>query len=585
MCGIAGIYKFTGEPVLVSELKNMTDAIIHRGPDGEGQWVNVKANVGFGHRRLSIIDLTENGKQPMHYANGRYTITFNGEIYNYIEIKDTLLKQGYTFTSDSDTEVLLALYDQRKEKCLYELDGMFSFAIWDEKEQELFCARDRFGEKPFHYYFDGKQFVFASEIKQFWTIGITKELIAERAKTFLLYGQVDNPNDTPETFYKNIKRLDAAHYIKISSGDKQFVQKRYWDIDLSTPQFSGSVQKASALFYEMFKESVQLRLRSDVPVGSSLSGGLDSSSIVMIIDQLKNEGTKQNTFSARFKNFNKDEGTHIEKVVKACKNLNIHYTWPDRDYFEKVIDKVCFHQDEPFGSASIVAQYAVMDLAKQNNVVVLLDGQGADEILAGYLPYYRQYLSMLFYNDYPRYKEEIKAYNTIHAYSPITPFENSETLRMKLGRYKLNLLNQQKPVEKNALIKTLRHDTLSDGLKTLLRYADRNSMAHSREVRLPFLSHKLVEFVFSLPDEFKLSMGWTKFILRNSMKDVLPTEITWRVDKIGYEPPQKDWMSQLVKNVDVSEIAKAYGVNVKEIGDYGYTNDLHWKALALSKYI
>src|ERR1700739_4066520 len=225
MCGIAGILKFDNSSVTKDELKKMTDVIIHRGPDGEGHWVNPGANIGFGHRRLSIIDLSDNGKQPMHYADGRYTITFNGEIYNYIEIKAFLIQKGYQFVSDSDTEVLLALYDLKREECLQELDGMFSFAIWDEKEQVLFCARDRFGEKPFHYYQDENCFAFASEIKQFWATGITKEVDAEKLLLFAETGIIDDDKDISKTFFKNIKRLDAAHYILVGVGKELSIHK------------------------------------------------------------------------------------------------------------------------------------------------------------------------------------------------------------------------------------------------------------------------------------------------------------------------------------------------------------------------
>ncbi len=584
MCGIAGIFKFNNNSVAIEELKSMTNAIVHRGPDGEGQWLNNKANIGFGHRRLSIIDLSENGKQPMHYADKRYTITFNGEIYNYIELRQILLKKGYQFVSDSDTEVLMALYDHKKETCLDDLDGMFAFAIWDEKEQTLFCARDRFGEKPFHYFFDDNQFVFASEIKQFWPINIEKEFDQEKLLKYAKTAILEDEENITDTFYKNIKKLDAAHYILISA-DKKITIQKYWDIDLNIMPFTGTIDEAAERFLELFTESVRLRLRSDVPVGSSLSGGLDSSSIVMLIDLLKGKELKQNTFSARFKDFSKDEGTHIETVVKACKNMQVHYTWPDSEYFEAVFDKVVYHQDEPFGSASIIAQYAVMELAKKNDVTVLLDGQGADEQLAGYLPYYHDYLRQLFYSNTGLYLKEYVAYTKFHGdgYRFHDLFEK-ETMRMKFGRYKLNLLNKPKPYHDN-LKNVLKQSTLSAGLKELLRYADRNSMAHSREVRLPFLSHKLVEFVFSLPDEYKLNNGWTKFVLRKSMNKILPQSICWRVDKIGYEPPQRKWIESDKYVSEIVKTAKILNIDLEKnhAGKNMFTQE--WRLLMASKYI
>ena len=584
MCGIAGIYNLNQSQVSLTNLRKMTDVISHRGPDGEGHWLNSNGTVGFGHRRLSIIDLTENGKQPMHYADGRYTITFNGEIYNYIELKNELKLKGYQFVSDTDTEVLLALYDLKKEACLQDLDGMFSFAIWDEKLQTLFCARDRFGEKPFHYFKNDNKFVFASEIKQFWELGIDKKINQEKLLTYTKTGALENSNRITETFYQSIEKLDAAHYLMINVDKKISIQK-YWDIHTHVKPFEGTIEQAAELFLQLFTNSIRLRLRSDVAVGSSLSGGLDSSSIVMLIDALKGNEIKQNTFSARFKNFSKDEGEHIEEVVKACKNVNVQYTWPDKDFFEESFEKVTYHQDEPFGSASIVTQYSVMELAKKNNVTVLLDGQGADEYLAGYLPYYHTYLSQLFYSNSKLYKSEVSAYNSFHQLSsPYIDISKTETKRMKIGRMRRKILQQNLPY-KNALQSVLKENTTVNGLKELLRYADRNSMAHSREVRLPFLSHKLVEFVFSLPDEFKLNNGWTKFVLRKSMDKILPQSICWRVDKIGYEPPQHLWIKSDKFNQEIHRASKMLNIHRSNDANNESVFNQDWRLLMASKFI
>lgn len=580
MCGIAGIYNLNAEPVIFEDLKKMTDAIIHRGPDGEGQWLNKKESVGFGHRRLSIIDLSENGKQPMHYKGNRYTITFNGEIYNYIELKQELIKRGYYFESECDTEVLLALYDLKKEACLEDLDGMFAFAIWDELEQSLFCARDRFGEKPFHYFKDAKKFVFASEIKQFWSIGINKKMSSSKLNNFVEKGVIGEASQADVTFFDGISKLKPAHYLKINKSGELSIHN-YWRIDENAKEFTGTIEQAAEQFFELFKDSVRLRLRSDVPVGSSLSGGLDSSSIVMLIDALKGKELQQNTFSARFKNFAKDEGKYIEEVIKACKNMKVHYTWPDKDYFEEVLTKVCYHQDEPFGSASIVAQYAVMELAKKHQVTVLLDGQGADEQLAGYLPYYSLYLDQLNFTNKKLFLSELKAFQQFHgAVYPYTSLKESETIRMKLGRYKRKLLKQDYFFA--SLLKTrLINDTCTSGLSELLRYADRNSMAHSREVRLPFLSHKLVEFVFSLPTDYLLHMGWTKYVLRRSMETILPSTICWRTDKIGYEPPQNQWLDLPGFKREIERCSSALGINYnREI-----RGEIDWRLLMASKFI
>ena len=581
MCGIAGIYKFNNESVSYNDLKKMTDSIIHRGPDGEGHWISPKKNIGFGHRRLSIIDLSESGKQPMHFADGRYSITFNGEIYNYIELKAELINKGYQFFSDSDTEVLLAMYDLKKEKCLEDFDGMFAFAIWDEKEQQLFCARDRFGEKPFHYYIDKNQFVFASEIKQFWAYGIPKKISEKKVESYIGFGIIDDDTNPSSTFYDTIMRLDAAHYMRITPNGEIKTYK-YWEIDLNAKIVDGSLEQASLQFHELLMDSVKLRLRSDVAVGSSLSGGLDSSSIVMLIAQLKGDSQKQNTFSARFKNFANDEGTHIETVIKACKSIEANYVWPDEDYFLNVLDKIVYHQDEPFGSASIVAQYAVMELAKQKNVTVLLDGQGADEYLGGYLRYYKLYLNQLYLTNKKLFYKEKENYEAMHQLaSPYIPFYKQETLRMKLGRYKSTFTGKP-PYYPLSLKNELKTDTTSGELKRLLRYADRNSMAHSREVRLPFLSHKLVEFAFTLPDEYKLHLGWSKYILRHSMNSILPKSICWRVDKIGYESPQKNWLNTPLMIGELNHAAKLFDISNKIIETNNH--HLNWRILLASMY-
>ncbi|MBK7666201.1 MAG: asparagine synthase (glutamine-hydrolyzing) [Sphingobacteriaceae bacterium] len=410
MCGIAGIVSFK-ENVGLQRLKHMTDVITHRGPDGEGHWINTEGKVCFGHRRLSIIDLSANGKQPMHYADGRYTITFNGEIYNYIEIKQELLAKGYKFQSESDTEVLMALYDLKREKCLNDLDGMFSFSIWDSKEQTLFCARDRFGEKPFYYYKDENEFVFASEIKQFFAAGIKKEPNPQVLYYYLNFGIEGNPNEPEQSFFSNIVQLMPASYLILRNGTIQI--KRYWDLDTqqtSKISFDDSVEKFRALF----NTSLKRRLRSDVPVGSCLSGGLDSSSIVLCIDKMKAEGQTQKTFSARFKDFDKDEGKYMDMVVKKSKSIQNFDVWLTENDFLDNLEEISKHQDEPYGGTSIVAQYNVMKLAKKNGITVLIDGQGSDEYLVGYIPFFITYLNQLYGSSPKTYaieKEKLMAYH------------------------------------------------------------------------------------------------------------------------------------------------------------------------------
>ncbi|MFY7667993.1 MAG: asparagine synthase (glutamine-hydrolyzing) [Crocinitomicaceae bacterium] len=595
MCGIAGILS-KSNPVQIRELKKMTDIIHHRGPDGDGHWINEMGNVGFGHRRLSIIDLSNYASQPMHFGNGRFTITFNGEIYNYLEIRQDLLQKGYTFSSNSDTEVLLALYAQKGAACLEELDGMFAFAIWDDLEKVLFCARDRFGEKPFHYAFsnDGK-FVFGSEIKQLFEVGISRKCNQKILFNFFESNHVlHDPRNPQETFYQEVYRLEPAYYM-IVTPDLNVVKKRYWDLNMDSENKEISLQDAADKFYELMLQSVKLRLRSDVPVGSSLSGGLDSSTIVCLIDKLNaNQTIAQKTFSARFKNFERDEGKFMQMVIDST-NVEPHFTFPDEQKFVSDFKKVCWHQEEPFSGPSVFAQWEVMKLAKQNNVTVLLDGQGADESLAGYHYFFHTYLNELKRNQSSLYERELNAYRSRH--NPNYGLEQSiSSAKQHSFEEKLkdlirpiyrtfnpikqeapsghvpDFLNQEftsqfeseekLPEHTGGLKEQLYVNNCVIGLNNLLRFADRNSMAFSREMRLPFLSHQLVEFLFSLPNEFKIYDGWTKYVMRKAFEPILPNEITWRVDKIGYEPPQSRWM----ENKDIIDLIQNSIVELEKEG-------------------
>jgi asparagine synthase (glutamine-hydrolysing) len=551
----------------------MTDSIAHRGPDGEGQWVNENKNLGLGHRRLSILDLSAASAQPMQHKD-RYTITFNGEIYNYIELRNQLESIGYTFQTSGDTEVLLALFAEEGKAMLQKLDGMFAIAIWDNEKEELFCARDRFGEKPFLYSITEDEFVFASEMKAIWAYGVPKQMDENKLSNYVKKGQISDVN-AQKTFYSNILNLDAAHYLTVnSSGVLNIVN--YWNLDNIEINNSISFEEAVIEYKRLFIESIQLRLRSDVPVGSSLSGGIDSSTIVGVVDSLKLVNQSQKVFSARFKNSDKDEGNFIEMVKDKYSDLESYEVWPNGDEMRHIIKDVVYHQEEPFGSSSIVAQWKVMELAKQNNVTVMLDGQGADEILAGYMPDYNIYLTQLFFEDRKKYKQEYlehqKKFNLIY---PIRKYPNQETLRMKAGRLKKTILRENQDFQ--SLKEVQKRKLTAVGLKELLRYADRNSMAHQREVRLPFLSHKLIEFVYSLPASFLLKNGWTKYLHRIAFEDVLPNKICWRIDKLGYEPPQKSWL----KNEEISKIikqqAERFGVDETLNGKYTYTNSMDWK--------
>lgn len=576
MCGIAGIIKPQLAPSDHKFIYKMTDSIFHRGPDGEGYWNDGEEKVLLGHRRLAIIDLSETGSQPMHYQN-RYTIVHNGEIYNYIELKHELVKKGHRFVSSSDTEVLLAMYAEYKENCLQYLDGMFAFAIYDEQEKKLFCARDRFGEKPFYYHFEkGKQFYFGSEMKALWAAGIKKTVNNNMLYNFLMYSYIENPEDSSQTFFDGCIKLPASHYLELDVNSLTISLKKYWDINWKEQSQNISLNHASEKIRELFNESVKKRLRSDVSIGSSLSGGLDSSLIVYTIDAFnKDKSFAQQTFSAQFGMYDKDESL-FQHMVTGQLNADANFTYPTEDELLSNLDNIFYYQEEPFTSASVAAQFEVYKLAAMSDVTVLLDGQGADEIFAGYFHYYQPYLQEIMRKSLKQFTKEYKLCKTFDTSLPDEP--DWKFYAESYGQGMVNKFSktikwwQQKEVRKNlsgefskqgksfqyyfhgkTLNEALYQSIRQNGLENLLRYADRNSMSFAREVRLPFLNHQLVEFVFSLPTSLKIKDGWTKYILRHTFEDILPKEICWRRDKVGFEPPQRRWMEskpmqQIVKH-------------------------------------
>jgi asparagine synthase (glutamine-hydrolysing) len=561
MCGIAGIIQTNPSLFTADHLKKMTDALAHRGPDGEGFWRNDDGAVLLGHRRLSVIDLTAGGKQPMLYLN-RYVIIHNGEIYNYIELKDELQKKGYRFQTKTDTEVIVAAYDCWKEDCLFRFDGMFAFAIWDEKEKILFAARDRLGEKPFFYYRDNEKLLFASEMKALWAAGINRTANLKMLFNFIAIGYTGNPNRPEETFYNNIAKLPPACFIKTDMRSNGFQVVKYWDIEAMDPDEIKD-DEAVEEFSTLLQTSVRRRLRSDVAIGSSLSGGLDSSAIAAITASLIASPPQFTAFTAVFSGSEKDESACAKKIADKFSLRHCTIDVSANDLIND-FEKLCYHQEEPFDSASVLAQYKVYGLAKQHDTKVLLDGQGADEILAGYHKYYKWYWQELFQKRKLLRSGELKAakengiaenFGLKNIIASLFPDLASVFLEKK---YVLNALRrrdltrefvqqQSKEAYYTAppyfnLNGVLYFNTIQYGLEELLRYADRNSMAHGREVRLPFLNHELVEFLFTLPAKFKIRNGWTKWLLRKSMENKLPSEITWRLDKTGFEPPQKQWM-------------------------------------------
>ena len=572
MCGITGVFG-SGVKVTRDLLVKMTDIIKHRGPDAEGFWINENENIGFGHRRLSILDLSSSANQPMCYDDGDYVITYNGEIYNYLELRRTLIEDGFEFKTNTDTEVILALFKKFGIKCLEYLDGMFAFVIYCNHTKLIYFARDRFGEKPLYYSIHERNIYFSSEIKSLFIAGVPNKHNSIKLYNYLEFNDINGIDDNGMTYFNDVLECKPAHYI-VFEKDKVVEQKKYWD--LTTVRVNHEITESEAVktFYTLLINSVKNRLISDVEVGSSLSGGLDSSTIVNIINNSISQNQK--TFSARFKDFDKDESYYIDLLLESKKKIVGFSVFPDGEKFKVDLEKLIYHQEEPFGSASQYNQFCVMRLAHENNVKVLLDGQGADEILGGYLEYYFHYLTAMSYKKPFEYFKRKKEYNIIQKNHRNYKLPK----RLPFWLFKKYVFGNDLVYDQDVREIMLNDSTITH-LPSLLRYGDKNSMAFSTEVRLPFLDHKLVEFVFSLPLSLLLNSGWTKFIMRKSFANDLPNEICWRVDKIGFEPPQKKWMVNF--QAEINEVKK--NTSLYELtGKTDFNNMTDWKWLMISKY-
>lgn len=566
MCGIAGIISCT-KKYTASHLTQMTEAIAHRGPDGNGHWIDEEEGIYLGHRRLSIIDLSVLGAQPMHFLD-RYVIIHNGEVYNYRELKSQLQNKGYEFKTTTDTEVIVAAYDHFRSACLELFEGMFAFAIWDKKERKLFMARDRMGEKPLYYFANEKtkEVFFASELKALWSIGLPKEIREDMLIAFLALGNTCHPIDRSGTFYKGFFQLEPGHFCIISPGQKQSIESiPYW----KCPVGNNSTQTETEIigkFQQLFQLSISNRLRSDVSIGTSLSGGLDSSSVVASIHQ-QLEGLSNysyHSFTAVFPGYEKNEQALSGKLAKHF-SLSQHLVNPNIDDLVQCLPTLIKHHEEPISSASVYAQYKVFEQAKKQGIKVLLDGQGADEILGGYNKYKHWFLQELLaggkIGQFRREKKLLSRgaepldwgmYNYLAAFFPNKASNQLEKLAANKITKSADLNTEfvkayyQPELSSKPTVRSLNdilyNNSFKAGLGELLRYADKNSMAFSCELRLPFLYHPLVEFVFSLPSNFKIRDGKNKWLLRQSMQAILPSEIVQRTDKIGFEPPQQAWM-------------------------------------------
>jgi asparagine synthase (glutamine-hydrolysing) len=558
MCGISGIINKNTRTVLESDLKKITGIINHRGPDDEGFYIH--ENVGFGHRRLSILDLSSDGHQPMHFQN-KYVITYNGEI------KEELVKQGYQFRSKTDTEVILAAYNHWGTDCTHHFNGMWAFAIHDKEKNIVFCSRDRFGVKPFYYASIGDCFAFGSEIKQFTTLPKwNAQLNFPRALDFLMYGIF---NHTEETLFDGVLQLKGGHNLVYHLQTNVYQTKQWYDITSKIKTYKGNFEEAKSQFLHLFQDAVKLRLRSDVKVGSCLSGGLDSSAIVTIVNKILRETGKhdiQETVSACFDIKKYDEQEYIDEVVDQT-HVKAHKVFPKYEQLFDTLDKITWHQDSPIGSSSIFAQYHVFDTTAKQGIKVMLDGQGADETLAGYDGFYYSYYYSLLHQlklgtlmnevisvkRYSRFSMPSFIYKTFTSFLPdpihkllkqkLNTFRDTgiKYKPFSVGNGKQDMIINQ-VLDFSTLQKLSLNQVYEHSLPMLLHNADRMSMAHSIESRLPFLDYRLVEYILSLQDCYKINRGKTKYILREALKHILPHKIVTRFDKMGFVTPEAYWM-------------------------------------------
>ena len=552
MCGIAVLFGNSIDKETLEALVPMTTLVAHRGPDGEGFKYFEKG--ALGHRRLAIVDLSAAGLQPMSTPDKRFWITYNGEIYNYKELREEL---GGQFATETDTEVLLAAYQKWGVDALKRLNGMFAFSIYDTQEHTLFAARDRFGVKPLYYWRTPKGVIaLASEIKQFTCLpGWRGKLNGQMAHDYLNWGVKDH---TSETLFKNVFQLKGGEYILLRAGEE--IQPKRW-YHLPSHTFQGSLQEASTAFTTLLEDAVRLRLCADVDVGSCLSGGLDSSSIVCLSQTLL-KGQKQFAFIARSDVPRFDESSFAQAVVSAT-NVSPQFTTPSlRTLFEKQ-GEIVWAQDEPFVSTSQFAQWSVFELVKQHHVKVVLNGQGSDEQLAGYPGFFgNRFFDLFVAARWFTLFREIKSTKAFHpTLEPIallanklTPDALRQPLRKWLGKSTQysGWFNTEKlkadPRDPfggephKSVANQCRQQLFRSSLPMLLHYEDRNSMAHSIESRTPFLDYRLVELIASFPSEFKISDGWTKKVLREGMKGILPEEIRLRKDKLGFVTAEEQWM-------------------------------------------
>lgn len=618
MCGINGLFSRVGLDLL-SIGSRMNALIQHRGPDDEGltlfqenkatplaspktvkkveeiNYLNFSSEKPsnafgwFGHQRLSILDLSELGHEPIADETGNYWMTYNGEVYNYLEIKEALMELGVSFKSTTDAEVVLKAFIQWGESCIHKFNGMWAFAIYNVAQQEVFASRDRFGVKPFYYIQNDKTFAFSSEQKALVMSGLVPRSINKKAAfDYLAFASLESE---PNGLFENIIELEPGFNLKFNFKNWSFNIEQYYDLQFSSKKENIDSQKESNYIEnitELFKNSVDLRLRSDVSVGACISGGIDSSAIVSQMADLKSSNINTYTASSSDKAF--DE-TKFAEIVNDKVGAISHKVYPKSGDLVKDIEEMVYAQDIPLFSTSTYAQFRVMKEVKNSGVKVVLDGQGGDELFGGYLPYHvnqwmddlrsgnisrligelrsfdslsygiqfftKQYLKYYGVKKMPSiiYRKLIQKVQTEHQY--ISP-----ELMSSHGRLGYKKSKEKPPKSLNGILK---HEFYNSRLKQYLKCEDRCSMWHGIEARVPFSDDiNLIEYVFKIPGSYKIQKGNKKYLLKEATQHLLPKEIYNRKDKMGYVTPNNKWIHEIK-----DDLKKYFTPDLKEYFNYG----------------
>ena len=563
MCGIAGILSRDPRDTAghLAALEAMTCALDHRGPDDRGTWTD--AEVALGHTRLSIIDLSAAGHQPFIDDSGRYAIVYNGEIYNYVELRDRLEGLGHRFRTRTDTEVALRAWIEWGPEALVLFNGMWAFAIWDAHLRELVAARDRAGKKPLYYTRDEGTFRFASEVKSLIAAGVAPGVNEQAIFDFLTQGTYGHLGD--EGFFSGVKQLPAAHWMRVRSGEEP-VLKRYWDLPhvplADRVPYDDAFRNA---FRDLLTDAVCLRLRADVPIGATLSGGLDSSTLVLLIDRLTG-GAPLHLFTSLFPGSRYDETPYFDAVVERLRQPVVHRSAATIDDWPRTLLEVLEHQEEPFGDTSILAHYQLMALARREGIPVVISGQGGDELLLGYPSMISAYLGHRLsrghvfevWREVVNWAPEVGmspprglAGALFHAL-PLSlrdqvrrPWVSHAARMVEPGlRARVSMKRYATDHTRSSLDAYLAQVFTRFSIPHLTHYDDRNAMAFSVEGRMPFLDYRLIELMFGVDLEASFRGGYSKRVLRESFGHLLPDVVRLRRDKVGFHTPLAGWLKR-----------------------------------------